>query len=102
MSDNIDKIIKFITTNKSITTTSEIMAEFPDLNPDILNTPEITKALENNKIKMQSALKIKLFKSNTTQSLLELNKILDSENNNDKTSKFINNLTERWYTNELQ
>ena len=98
MTSNIDNALKFITTNKAITTTSEIMAEFPELTAEQLNIPEITKALQQNRIKMQSALKIKLFKSNTTQSLLELDKRLNTETNSNVVTDYINNLVDRWFT----
>lgn len=96
------QILNFIKTNKAITKIDEVMAEFPELSQKELNQPSITKALENNKIKMQTALKIKLFKSNTTQSLLELNSMLNKETNNDRTSKYIQRLVREWASNELQ
>ena len=68
--NDIQKVLKFITQNKAITKIDEIMAEFPELSSNIFKNPDITKALENNKIKMQSALKIKLFKSNTNLHIL--------------------------------
>lgn len=100
--NDIQKALKFITQNKAITKIDEVMAEFPELSQKELNQPSITKALENNKIKMQTALKIKLFKSNTTQSLLELNSMLNEETNNDRTSKYISKLVKEWASNELQ
>lgn len=102
MPSDIDKIIKYINTTKAITKIDEVMAEFPELTSKELNNPEITKALSQNKIKMQTALKIKLFKSNTTQSLLELNSMLNEETNNDRTSKYISKLVREWASNELQ
>jgi hypothetical protein len=97
-----EQILNFIKTNKAITKIDEVMAEFPELSSNIFKNPDITKALENNKIKMQTALKIKLFKSNTTQSLLELNSMLNEETNNDRTSKYISKLVREWASNELQ
>lgn len=101
-SKDTKQILNFIKTNKAITKIDEVMAEFPELPSNIFKNPDITKALENNKIKMQTALKIKLFKSNTTQSLLELNSMLNEETNNDRTSKYIQRLVKEWASNELQ
>lgn len=101
-SKDTKQILNFIKTNKAITKIDEVMAEFPELSSNIFKNPDITKALENNKIKMQTALKIKLFKSNTTQSLLELNSMLNEETNNDRTSKYIQRLVREWASNELQ
>lgn len=101
-SKDTKQILNFIKTNKAITKIDEVMAEFPELSSNIFKNSEITKALENNKIKMQTALKIKLFKSNTTQSLLELNSMLNEETNNDRTSKYIQRLVREWSSNELQ
>ena len=97
---NTDQIIKFITTNKAITKIDEVMVKFPDVKQSDINIPEIVKALENNKIEMQLMLKTKLFKNDTTQSLIELNKILNQEENNSKIIDYINNIAKRWYTNE--
>lgn len=101
-SKDTKQILNFIKTNKAITKIDEVIAEFPELSSNIFKNPDITKALENNKIKMQTALKIKLFKSNTTQSLLELNSMLNEETNNDRTSKYIQRLVREWASNELQ
>lgn len=96
----IKKALNYIKTNQAVTLIDEVLAEFPELNPADLNQPDILKALENNKIKLKAALKIKLFKNNTTQSLLELDKILTQENNDNKSNDYINNLIERWFTGE--
>lgn len=96
----IDKILNFIKTNKAITKIDEVRVKFPDVTLDQLQLPEIVKALENNKIEMQLMLKMKLFKNGTTQSLTQLNKILQKENNSNKSKEYINNLTERWFTGE--
>lgn len=101
-SKDTKQILNFIKTKKAITKIDEVMAEFPELSSNIFKNAEIIKALENNKIKMQTALKIKLFKSNTTQSLLELNSMLNEETNNDRTSKYIQRLVREWASNELQ
>ena len=95
-----DKILNFIKTNKAITLIDEVIAEFPELSLQELNQDEIKQALKNNAIKMQSALKIKLFKSNTTQSLLELNHILQNENNSERINNFIDEITREWKSDE--
>ena len=96
----INKILNFIKTNKAITKIDEVMVKFPDVKLEQLQLPEIIKTLENNKIEMQLMLKTKLFKNDTTQSLIELNKILNQEENNSKVIDYINNIAKRWYTNE--
>ena len=95
-----NKILNFIKTNKAITLIDEVIAEFPELSPQELNQDEIKQALKNNAIRMQSALKIKLFKSNTTQSLLELNHILQNENNSERINNFIDKITREWKSDE--
>ena len=96
-----NKILNFIKTNKAITKIDEVIVKFPDVKQSDINTPEIVKALENNRVEMQLMLKTKLFKNDTTQSLIELNKILNQEeNNSNKSNDYINNLTERWFTGE--
>lgn len=96
----MEKILNFLDVNKAITKIDEILAEFPDYNFEELNKPEILKILENNKIKMQTALKIKLFKANTTDSLLKLNAMLEKETNDSRISNYIDETVERW-KNEL-
>lgn len=97
----IDEVLRYIQVNKAITLIDEILAEFPELTAKELYIPEIQKELENNRIRMKAALKIKLFKSNTTESLLKLNKMLDTETNQTKTGEFIDKVVERWKSNEL-
>ena len=99
---DIKKALNYIKANQAITLKEEVIAELPEYTIKELNTPEILKALETNKIRMKQALKIKLFKSNTTQSLLELNSMLNEETNNDRTSKYISKLVREWASNELQ
>lgn len=99
---DIKKALNYIKANQAITLKEEVIAELPEYTIKELNTPEILKALETNKIRMKQALKIKLFKSNTTQSLLELNSMLNEETNNDRTSKYISKLVRKWASNELQ
>ena len=96
----MERILNFIKTNKAITKIDEVMVKFPDVKLEQLQLPEIIKTLENNKIEMQLMLKTKLFKNDTTQSLIELNKILNQEENNSKVIDYINNIAKRWYTNE--
>ena len=96
----INKVLNFIKINKAITLIDEVIAEFPELSPQELNQDEIKQALKNNAIRMQSALKIKLFKSNTTQSLLELNHILQNENNSERINNFIDKITREWKSDE--
>ena len=100
MTDITNQIITFLDVNKAITKIDEILAEFPDYTFEELNKTEILKILENNKIKMQTALKIKLFKANTTDSLLKLNAMLEKETNDDRISNYIDEVVERW-KNEL-
>ena len=95
-----NKILNFIKTNKAITLIDEVIAEFPELSQAELNQDEIKQALKNNAIRMQSALKIKLFKSNTTQSLLELNHILQNENNSERINNFIDKIAREWKSDE--
>ena len=97
----IDEALRYIQANKAITLIDEILAEFPELTAKELATPEIQKELENNRIRMKAALKIKLFKANTTESLLKLNKMLENETNQTKTGEFIDKIVERWKKNEL-
>ena len=96
----INKILNFIKNNVAITLIDEVIAEFPELSQAELNQDEIKKALKNNAIRMQLALKIKLFKSNTTQSLLELNHILQNENNSERINNFIDKITREWKSDE--
>lgn len=99
---DIKKVLNYIKANQAITLKEEVIAELPEYTIKELNTPEVLKALETNKTRMKQALKIKLFKSNTTQSLLELNSMLNEETNNDRTSKYIQRLVREWASNELQ
>ena len=98
---NNEKVLNFITTNKAVTTIDEIIANMSDVKADELNTPGILQALEQNKIMMKLMLKTKLFKNDTTQSIIELNKIIDNETNNKQVSDFIDNVAEQWKSNEL-
>ena len=43
---------------------------------------------------------MKLYKNGTTQSLTQLNKMLQKENNSNESKEYINNLVERWFTGE--
>lgn len=92
--------------NNDMTLVDELVLELPEeernsffkykLNED----KELTEILKQNKIKIKRALKVQLYKAGTTQSMLELNKILENEENNDKISNYIDKVAERW-KNEL-
>lgn len=99
---DIEKIVEYLQENKAITLLEEIATKIPDITPKQLNNPQVLKALENNKIEMKLMLKSKLYKNGTTQSLLELNSMLNEETNNDRTSKYISKLVREWASNELQ
>ena len=90
-----NKILSHIRSNKAVTTIDEVIANMPDTKVDELNTPEILQALEQNRVIMKLMLKTKLFKNDTTQSIIELNKIIDNETNNKQVSDFIDNVAEQ-------
>lgn len=97
----INNILDIIYANKSITLISEVLAEIPDLKEVIFElqldkNKEIIEALNRNKILIKRALKMKLYRANTTTSLIELNKILDTENNGNKLDNFIDKLVQKW------
>ena len=95
-----NRALMIVQNNKAITLIDEIIVKIPDITETELNAPEVLKAIENNKIEMQLMLKAKLFKKGTAQSLTKLNEILSKENNSNISNKYINNLTERWFTGE--
>ena len=96
-----NRVLEYVITNKAITKIDEILARIPDVNKNEL-TQEVYEALENNKTEMKLMLKTKLFKNNTTQALLELNRIIDNETNNKKIGNLIDKISEKWKSDELQ
>ena len=95
--NNINEIVQYIKEKKTITLIEELMIELPELSWDVVkNSSEIAKALNDNRTQIQQAIKLKLFQNNTTQSLLELNCILENENNSKKINDFINKIVKEW------
>lgn len=97
----INNILDIISANKSITLISEVLAEIPELKEVVFEyqldkNKDILEALNRNKILMKRALKMKLYRANTATSLIELNKILEAENNGNKTNNFIDKLVQKW------
>jgi len=98
-SERLKKVLDFIEINQTVTLSDEILAEYQDLAVDELNNIEIKKALENNRIKLKQKVKNELSRNGTTQSLMELNRIIDNESNSKKVSDFIDNIAKEWKSN---
>jgi hypothetical protein len=95
--NNINEIVQYIKEKKTITLIEELMIELPELSWNVVkSSSEIAKALNDNRTQIQQAIKLKLFQNNTTQSLLELNGILENENNSKKINDFINKIVKEW------
>lgn len=97
--ESLHKILDYIQGHKAVTTLDEVIANVPDATAQELKHPDIFKALEQNKVMMKLMLKTKLFKNDTTQSIIELNRIIDNENNSKKVSDFIDNTAKEWKSN---
>lgn len=101
-----EEAIKVAQLNNDMTLIDELVLELPEedrknfFKYKLIEDKELTEILRQNKIKIKRALKVQLYKAGTTQSMLELNKILENEENNDKISSYIDEIAERW-KNEL-
>ena len=101
----IDEIIRIIKENQDIISIEEVLLDLSEYKKqfyeyELNKNAEILELLEENKTRLKRAVKVELFKKKDTTSLKELNKMLDNEQENDKVTDYINNLTERWFTGE--
>ena len=94
-----NKALDYIQSNKAVTTLDEVIANVPDATAQELKHPDVLKALEQNRVMMKLVLKTKLFKNDTTQSIIELNRIIDNESNSKRVSDFIDNIAKEWKSN---
>ena len=100
-----NKIIEIIKINQDITLIDDLLLDIPDdkelfYKYKLNEENSILEALNENKTRIKRALKVQLYKQGTTQSLLELNHILQNENNSERINNFIDKIVREWKSDE--